>query len=172
MREAPTATRTPTPMKRPGPWGTQDGDLGHPRTSRSPAPAVSVPNRHGDPGRRTPGIPKSYNDYLAYKVREGGISEYYFRNVPPSMWSIVRYRIVQDGTLVDARVVKSNGPVSDARRIVTVLQSVSPFLPLPEGARAIEVTELFWSGGSAQFEPGTMEEQLSRLPDGREIKVE
>lgn len=172
VREAPQAPRKDQPTRSKQPWGTQGGDLNTPGPARSPVVSSRSPSRHGIPSRGSDGIPKSYNDYLSYKVREAGIADHYFRHVPPHMWTVVRYKVAANGSLLDARVVKSNGFAEDAARVVTVIEECAPFLPLPENARSIEVTELFWSGGSAQFQPGSLEEQLSRLPDGRSITVE
>lgn len=123
--------------------------------------------------RGIPGVPKgedkSYNEYLSSQIRRNDGDAIYFRYVPPHVWTVVHYTIGRDGSLLNASLVKTSGTPDEAARALQVVRNAAPYAPLPGSASRIEVTELFWSTNGAWFEPGTLEERLSREPDGRVI---
>ncbi len=118
------------------------------------------------------GTPSTYDEYLSYQIRRDRSDWYYFRNVPTDVWTVVRYRIAADGSLLDAQLVETSGTPDQAQRAVGVVMRAAPYLPLPGHVRSIEVTELFWTLGTSNFPPGSVAERLSTLPDGRSIRVE
>lgn len=154
--EGQTAPHETAPVLPPS---GEDGDLAAPRV----APPQQQP-ASGEAG--------SYNQYLSYQIRRRHNDMYYFRNVRPTTWAVVHYRIRGDGALLQAELMKfGGGPRSDATRAVEVIRCSAPYQPLPEGARELDVIELFWTLSNQRFTPGSLEEQLSRLPDGRRIRA-
>ncbi|NDD27358.1 MAG: PrsW family intramembrane metalloprotease [Proteobacteria bacterium] len=137
---------------------TDDGDLALPTQPHEQAQV------QGESG--------SYNQYLSYQIRRHHADMHFFRFVGRDLWAVVHYRIARDGRLLEAELVKyGGGPPQEAQRAVEVVQRAAPFEPLPEGARELDVTELFWSVEQKRFTPGTLEAELSGLPDGRRVNA-
>jgi len=126
--------------------------------------------RPGDRDARGKGV--SYNEYLSGQIRYNDGDAHYFRHVSSSVWSVVEYRILKDGTLSYARLLDTSGTPDEGERAVDVIRNASPFHALPGQVSSIKVVELFWSQNVVTFQPGSLEEQLSRLPDGRMILPE
>lgn len=143
----------------PRPPTAMGGDLSSfPRHARYPRP------RAGQSG--------SYDQYLSYQIRRRGTDMHFFRHVRRSTWAVVHYRIRHDGRLLLAELVKyGGGPLDQAKRAVDVIRWSAPYEPLPEDARELDVIELFWSVRYRQFTPGSLEESLSQLPDGRRVRA-
>jgi RsiW-degrading membrane proteinase PrsW (M82 family) len=141
-----------------------------------PGEAVRVPSSpdegemrvgsRGLPG----GVRGSYDQYLSYQIRRHHADMYFFRHVARTTWAVVHYRIGADGGLRGVELMKHGGPLEEARRAVVVVERAAPFQPLPQGARELDVVELFWNTAQG-LEPGTLEWKLSRLPDGRRVRA-
>ncbi|MHB2020618.1 MAG: hypothetical protein ACYCW6_27080, partial [Candidatus Xenobia bacterium] len=120
---------------------------------------------------------KSYHEYLSAHLREPmltyqgmQVNGWYFRNLRrPDAWTIVRYRIRYDGTLLSVQLVDSSADPDEAQKAVEVIENAAPFLPLPGGVQEIEVTELFWNQQLSRCPPGSLADRLSQLDDGRSI---
>jgi RsiW-degrading membrane proteinase PrsW (M82 family) len=136
---------------------------------RSPEQGRSASEVSPTPGP-TRGEDKTYNEYISYRIRVNDTDGYYFRHTPPFIYSVVEYTILKDGTLLDAHLIKTSGRPEDGERAVQVIRMSAPFVPLPGTARGIKITELFWTR-RVGFPPGSIEEKLSRLPDGRYIQI-
>jgi len=94
----------------------------------------------------------------------------YFTRVPRNTWTVVRYHIDSDGTLLDATVLATNGTPSQAQCAIDSLESMAPFKALPAGVEEFEVTELFWEQG-APLPANSLAEELSHIEDGRRIRL-
>lgn len=125
----------------------------------------------GPTGTSPRGEEGTYNEYLSSQVRQDRNDFHFFRHVPHDVWAVVRYHIAPDGTLVDVTLLESNGTLDQAGRAVEVVRMSAPFHPLPEKVEGVVVTELFWTVRGPRFQPGSMAERLSRLPDGRSLRV-
>lgn len=108
----------------------------------------------------------AYDDYMIDRMHHTD----YFTKVPHNTWTVVRYHIDADGTLLDATVLGTSGTPSQAQCAIDSLESLAPFKPLPPGAEEFEVTELFWEQG-APLPPNSLAEELSRVEDGRRIRL-
>ena len=156
--------------------GTQAGASPAEDDSRPQLPSgqdgeLSPPSRQRPFPRAHEGEQGSYNQYLSWQIRRRHTDGHFFRHVHPSTWAVVHYRIRQDGRLLEARLVKHGGPLEEAERAVDVIRLSAPYEPLPENARGLDVIELFWSTDNGRFTPGSLEESLSRLPDGRRVRA-
>ncbi len=115
------------------------------------------------------GIPRSYTDYLSWKIRQ--FHDLYFSQVNPDEYTVIRYVIAQDGTVLEVEVLpeSSTTPPVIAELAAETIRDMDPLDPLPPGTGTVEVLELFW-GGATIAKPGSLEERLSLLPDGRWIQ--
>jgi protease PrsW len=120
------------------------------------------------------GIPRSYSDYLSYRLRIDPVSyDIYFSQLGQDQWTVVRYRIETDGTIASVDVLEEHttAPQEVAQIAVDDVYRMGPVIPPPTGGRAIVVTELFWRQAKIGQE-GSLENRLSGLPDGRMIELE
>ncbi|WP_218081629.1 PrsW family intramembrane metalloprotease [Anthocerotibacter panamensis] len=115
------------------------------------------------------GLPRSYSDYLSWKIRQ--FHDLYFSQVAPDEYTVVRYVIAQDGHVREAEVLQENSttPPAVAELAAETIRDMDPLEPLPQGIREVEVLELFWNG-TVIGKPGSLEERLSMLPDGRWVQ--
>jgi hypothetical protein len=118
--------------------------------------------------QRKAGVPRSYSDYLSYRIRL--YHDLYFDNTRPDQYTVVRYRIAPSGEIVSAEALQENSTTSPENSALAVqtIESMGPLEPLPPGTGEVEVVELFWNGVTIG-RPGSLEERLSSLPDGRWI---
>ncbi|WP_287130915.1 hypothetical protein, partial [Candidatus Cyanaurora vandensis] len=115
------------------------------------------------------GLPRSYSDYLSWKIRQ--YHDLYFSRVNPDEYTIVRYVIAPDGQIREAEVLpeSSSTPPAVAELAAETIRDMDPLEPLPAGIKEVVVLELFWNG-TVIGDPGSLEERLSTLPDGRWIE--
>jgi RsiW-degrading membrane proteinase PrsW (M82 family) len=181
-RDDPMGDRGKSDQTRPGSdagGATQDPDsdgfglpdVRHRQTRRGQTEKPQPKRQSGDPERTAEGIHKSYNDYLSSRLHESS-RQTYFDHVPAEIWTIVHYRIAGDGTLLSVELVDTNGTREQAEMALDEVRSLAPLAPLPGNVHAIDVTELFWQSTQAEIPPGSLAEHLSRLPDGRRIRIE
>jgi protease PrsW len=118
--------------------------------------------------QRRAGVPRSYSDYLSYRIRL--YHDRYFDNTNPEQYTVVRYRIMPSGEIASAEALQEHSTTSSENSALAVqtIQSMGPLEPLPSGTGEVEVVELFWNGVTIG-RPGSLEERLSSLPDGRWI---
>jgi protease PrsW len=118
--------------------------------------------------QRKAGVPRSYSDYLSYRIRL--YHDLYFDNTKPDQYTVVRYRIAPSGDIVSVEALQENSTTSPENSALAVqtIESMGPLEPLPAGTGEVEVVELFWNGVTIG-RPGSLEERLSSLPDGRWI---
>ncbi len=120
------------------------------------------------------GIPRSYSDYLSYRLRIDPASyDIYFSQLGQDQWTVVRYRIETDGTIASVDILEEHttAPQEVAQIAVDDVYRMGPVIPPPTGGKAIVVTELFWRQAKIGQE-GSLENRLSGLPDGRMIELE
>lgn len=135
---------------------------------------VSSKPRKPRPAKRKQGIPRSYSDYLSYRLRVDPASyDIYFSQLGQEQWTVVRYRIETDGSIssVDILEEHTTAPQEVAQIAVEDVYRMGPVIPPPTGGKAIVVTELFWRQAKIGKE-GSLENRLSGLPDGRMIELE
>ncbi len=120
--------------------------------------------------QRKAGVPRSYSDYLSYQIRL--YHDIYFKSgiVGADQYTVVRYRIAPSGEIASAEALQEHSTTSTegSDLAVRTIQSMGPLEPLPPGTGEVEVVELFWNGVTIG-RPGSLEERLSSLPDGRWI---
>jgi|GEM_PF-745808 len=118
--------------------------------------------------QRRAGVPRSYSDYLSYRIRL--YHDRYFDHTNPEQYTVVRYRIMPSGEIASAEALQEHSTTSPENSALAVqtIQSMGPLEPLPPGTGEVEVVELFWNGVTIG-RPGSLEERLSSLPDGRWI---
>ena len=114
------------------------------------------------------GLPRSYNEYLSWKIRH--YHDLYFERVGAGQYTVVQYEIDSVGNVTNVQVLydHTTAPGDVAELAAETVRQLDPGLPLPEGIRSVTITELFWDG-SPIGNPGSLENRLSELPDGREV---
>ncbi|MGA7952952.1 MAG: PrsW family glutamic-type intramembrane protease [Gloeobacterales cyanobacterium] len=130
--------------------------------------------RKSKQARHKQGIPRSYSDYLSYRLRIDPASyDFYFSQLGQDQWTVVRYRIETDGSIdsVDILEEHTTAPRQVAQIAVDDVYRMGPVIPPPTNGKAIVVTELFWRQAKIGQE-GSLENRLSGLPDGRMIELE
>ncbi len=115
------------------------------------------------------GLPRSYSDYLSWKIRQ--YHDLYFSQVDPDKYTVVRYVIEPDGEISLAEVLPdhSSTPPAMSELAAETIRDMNPLEPLPDGTGRVEVLELFWNGVPIE-RPGSLEERLSQMPDGRWVQ--
>lgn len=119
------------------------------------------------------GVPHSYSDYISGVLRrEQDQYDIYFSRLLPGEYTVVTYQVSSTGEIYDVRVLweHTKAPPQVAQLAVEEILRINPLLPPPTQGRELTVTELFWR--YEQVGPaGSLEDQLSRLADGRRIEV-
>ena len=134
----------------------------------------STKPRKSKQARHKQGIPRSYSDYLSYRLRIDPASyDFYFSQLGQDQWTVVRYRIETDGSIVSVDILEEHttAPREVAQIAVDDVYRMGPVIPPPTKGKAIVVTELFWRQAKIGQE-GSLENRLSGLPDGRMIELE
>ncbi len=135
------------------------------KQNAAPAPVVKP-----QIAQEAKGLPSSYNEYLSYKIRR--YHDLYFDQINQNSgeYTIVQYEIDAVGNVTNVQVLydHTTAPREVAELAADTVRSVDPALPLPEGVQSVTITELFWDG-TPLGEPGSLEDRLSHLPDGREV---
>jgi len=135
------------------------------KQNAAPAPVVKP-----QIAQEAKGLPSSYNEYLSYKIRR--YHDLYFDQINQNggEYTIVQYEIDAVGNVTNVQVLydHTTAPREVAELAADTVRSVDPALPLPEGVQSVTITELFWDG-TPLGEPGSLENRLSHLPDGREV---
>ncbi len=135
---------------------------------------ASTKPRKQKQAKQKQGIPRSYSDYLSYRLRIDPTSyDIYFSQLGQDQWTVVRYRIETDGSIGSVDILEENttAPREIAQIAVDDVYRMGPLIPPPTGGKAIVVTELFWRQSKIGQE-GSLENRLSELPDGRMIELE
>jgi protease PrsW len=139
---------------------------------KSPKKQIAAPAPVVKPqiAQEAKGLPSSYNEYLSYKIRR--YHDLYFDKINQSggEYTIVQYEIDAVGNVTNVQVLydHTTAPREVAELAADTVRSVDPALPLPEGVQSVTITELFWDG-TPLGQPGSLEDRLSHLPDGREV---
>jgi protease PrsW len=134
----------------------------------------SVKPRKPKQAKHKQGIPRSYGDYLSYRLRIDPASyDFYFSQLGQDQWTVVRYRIEADGSIASVDILEEHttAPREVAQIAVDDVYRMGPVIPPPTKGKAIVVTELFWRQAKIGQE-GSLENRLSGLPDGRMIELE
>ncbi|WP_218082558.1 PrsW family intramembrane metalloprotease [Anthocerotibacter panamensis] len=156
---------------------------GKDKENRREKPSVKAPStlglgqklkpQTGESSQTAKGVPHSYNDYISGELRrEQEKYDLYFSRLLPGEYTVVQYRVSSSGEIYDVQVLAEHttAPPYVAQLAVEEVLRLNPLLPPPTQGRELMVTELFW-----QYEqvgaPGSLEDRLSRLPDGRQIEV-
>ncbi|AGY57530.1 PrsW family intramembrane metalloprotease [Gloeobacter kilaueensis] len=166
-----------TPKKLDGfsgkPEGTAKGKdkRNAPKISAQKSPTVKAPGPAPKPqaAQEAQGLPRSYNEYLSWKIRR--YHDLYFDQVGQGQYTVVQYDIDAVGNVSNVQVLydHTTAPSEVAELAAETVRRLDPALPLPPGIQMVTITELFWDG-SPIGSPGSLEEHLSELPDGREVE--
>jgi protease PrsW len=142
--------------------------------SRDTKEGESIKPRKPKQAKHKQGIPRSYSDYLSYRLRIDPASyDFYFSQLGQDQWTVVRYRIETDGSIASVDILEEHttAPREVAQIAVDDVYRMGPVVPPPTRGKAIVVTELFWRQAKIGQE-GSLENRLSGLPDGRMIELE
>ena len=114
--------------------------------SETPAPAKPVPQPAAGVTSTAPEVPIGgsgvtgleggdfpYTLYLNAMHRRIGDNWYRGDNVPPGTTAVIYFRILRNGTIVEARVETSSGNAVFDRGALSAVRSSSPLNPLPFG---------------------------------------
>ncbi|BAC88596.1 PrsW family intramembrane metalloprotease [Gloeobacter violaceus] len=131
-----------------------------------PVPGPQAPK--AQEAQEAKGLPRSYNEYLSWKIRR--YHDLYFDRVGTGQYTVVQYEIDSVGNVTNVQVLydHTTAPGDVAEMAAETVRRLDPALPLPKGIRSVTITELFWDG-SPIGSPGSLEQHLSELPDGREV---
>jgi len=139
-----------------------------PKAKQAPNQTKPTPKKTV-PAEEAKGLPRSYSDYLSYKIRQ--FHDLYFSQSSPDEYTVVRYVISPDGRIREADYLPDNSttPPVVAELAVQTIRDMDPLEPLPTGTSEVVVYELFWNGAIIT-KTNSLEERLSMLPDGRWIE--
>ncbi|WP_287128446.1 PrsW family intramembrane metalloprotease [Candidatus Cyanaurora vandensis] len=139
-----------------------------------PALGLQTKPQPGEAAQTAQGVPHSYNDYISGELRRAQDQyDIYFSRLLPGEYTVVQYRISSTGEVYDVQVLAehTNAPPQVAQLAIEDILRLNPLLPPPTQGREVVVTELFWRYEQVGT-PESLEDQLSRLSDGRRIEVQ
>jgi hypothetical protein len=112
---------------------------------------------------------KSYSEYITAKIREGDKDRLIWQQAPKPYSTVIQYTVSGDGHVSDIRIVEPSGNLKIDSLVVSVVESMSPFIR-PPGSKALKITELFWNTGGEDGLDTEMKRSLASYPDGRVIE--